>query len=149
MLSFVFNTDVSLSNLAVLKPETQEWLSCGLWKAAQSLVQQDSRSCFPFLLSVKSIRRDWFAQQQVYVALRKDIEQRVLSLLHNQQHHRSLRHGFWCPIITGAFFVLPRFWNGLSQGSHRRREAEGSLVPQLKNLESPLVSKGGYAQFPF
>lgn len=66
-------------------------LKRGLWKDAQSLVEQDSRSCFQFALSVKSIRHDWFAQQQVYLALRKNIEQRVLSK-HNQQHRRGLSH---------------------------------------------------------
>lgn len=62
---------------------------CALWKYAQSSVEQD-RSYFQFVLSIKSTRHDWFAQQQVDFALR-NIEQRVVSM-HSQQHHRGLSH---------------------------------------------------------
>ena len=143
-MSFVFNTHVSLSNLAVLKLESQEWLPCGLWKAAQSLVEQDSRSCFQFVLSVKSIRHDRFAQQQVYVALRKDIrtEGPELAQPTASQRPEPPRHSFWHPITAGGLLCFQGPGTNPSGDHICTGKQEGPWSSGLKTLRVLSYLKG-------
>lgn len=148
-MAFLFNTHICLSYLAVLNLESQQWLLCGLWKAASSLVEQD-KSHFQFVLSITFTGHNSFTQKAVHLASRKGMKQGILLHAWPTASRRSQppRHSFRCLIVECHLFCFQGMGTDPCLGYMGRGKLQGPWAFSPKTLRVPCMWRG-IAQPPF